>query len=301
MGENKLIINQENNSFLPTTNIDDLSIPQAGEKTYRLANIYRIMFARLFDLLLSAIPGIVINSVLMSKPENIGNWPLIIGVLVGTFVWTIIYFVILPLFFHGNTFGKLILNIRLKRKSGNKKISFWMLMIREAYFTFIPWLVVVIAQVIAVAIMGNYQDETLNQSPGLIAASLVINLANIFYILWLSFVAVTIKIQQHHQASIDLKFHLFVVNKIAIEDEMKTVTSKSKKIQRTDEHVSLTDQPGNFDQTVLNDLHISVEDEIKASIYLDKDNLVEDLMIEKAKKELIETKEQTKKEETIDE
>ncbi|ATZ19007.1 hypothetical protein ESOMN_v1c06250 [Williamsoniiplasma somnilux] len=286
----KVKVNNSNSSLttLPRLSKNNQIIDNP-EKHYRLASIYKVMFARLFDLLLSAIPGIVINIVLMQRDEFIGNWGMLIGIIIATFCWVIIYFVVMPWFLKGQTLGKLLFNIRLMKKGENKKVTLLALFLREAYFNVVPWLIVVIAQIVSVILMSNFQTDEVSKSPGLIPAIIIVNISNLIYALWMGIVALTIKVQADHQAGIDMKLGLYVVDKLAIEDEIKIVREDSK-MSRKQKHVSLAEQPGNFDQDMINDLYISESDEPLSSIYVEESQHLENFQIEQERKKFLEQK-----------
>ncbi|PPE04166.1 RDD family protein [Williamsoniiplasma lucivorax] len=216
-----------------------------AEKQYEIANIYRVFFARLFDLFLLAIPFIVVNAV--CKPKQ-GEWIPLIIIVSSSFVFTVIYFIIIPYFLKGNTLGKLLLQIRLKQK-GKRKPDLLPLFLRESYFLLIPWLVALIFQIITVLLLQN-SDK--NSQYTIWILLLLRNVGFIFYGLWLFFVGISIKLQKTQQASIDLKFHIYVVYKEEFKGWVKP--NKDKVMTNQDTHVSLKAQPGNLSKEQIEEI-----------------------------------------------
>jgi len=94
---------------------------------------------------------------------------------------------------------------------------------------------------------------------------------------------VFIKVQDLHQSMIDMKLKIIVVDtkpqeKIKSHDFDKTIS-------RDEKHISLKDQPGNFDKEFIDSIKNKEKHEFNKSINLDKKHLVEDLKIENNKKE----------------
>lgn len=234
--------------------------PAVNETPYRLASIYRVLFARIFDLVLSSIPGIILRALVTIYP---GQWGLMIGILFSSLGFILLYFVVVPFLLKGNTLGKLIFGIRLKKK-GQIKVGFWSLLAREAYFMLIPWAVSIIFQVIAISIMSPYvnSDQT-GWAPATKTAILLTQMAYVFYAIWLIFIGVTIKVQAKHQALIDLKLHLYVVEKDPLNPDLAKIKSSPIVLSRDDDHVSLVDQPGNFTGLQIEEIDSATNNEEK--------------------------------------
>lgn len=217
---------------------------------YELANVYRVLFARIFDILISAIPGFVCAAVL--KDHVVGNW---VGATVNLSIGLgviIFYFMVLPYFLGGNTLGKLIFGIRLKHKGTKPKVKFYMLAARETFFMLIPWVVALIFFIIALVVMDqSHPDDPDQKGTSNTGAYIIYQLGYLFYFLWFFFLCITIKVQPEHQAGIDLKFNLFVVYK---EPLNRPQASHHQSLKRSDDHISLTEQPGNFDSTMMEGL-----------------------------------------------
>jgi len=226
------------------------------KKEYTLASLTRISFARFFDLLIVSIFQFLV-SFFVGKPA--GDFTSIAIVMSSNLLILGVYFIGLPLFFHGNSLGKLIFNIRLKTQREDQKIKWYMIFLRELYFWFIPWFISLISTVLAIVILNANQDDGLNFS-----AYFIFNLGYLFFLFWYLFLALTIKIQNQHQAGVDLKFDLYVVNANPL------LKPEPKKVIRPEiyDHISLTEMPGNFDEENLKELVNNQEKEFNKSINL---------------------------------
>ncbi|MCL8212689.1 RDD family protein [Mesoplasma whartonense] len=239
--------------------------PEQKPSLYQLANVYRVFFARVFDIVISAIPGFVLVAVL--KDRVVGNW---IGATINLSVglgMMVLYFVILPTAFHGNTFGKLIFKIRLKHKGENQTVRFYMLLVREAFFMLIPWVVALIFFIVALVIITVHSPDNRDQEGSANSgAYLIYQLGYLFYFLWFFFLCLTIKVQPLHQSGLDIKFNLYVVNKEPlnqVHQEYKNTTLK-----RDDAHIALSELPANFDMKTLAELTSSPQKEHEKIISL---------------------------------
>ncbi len=83
-----------------------------------------------------------------------------------------------------------------------------MLLKRELYYIFFPYIVLMIAQFLRVYIIINTQDSSNNW------AKLLYNLGIGFFVLWSLYLMISIKIQDSHLSSVDLKNRIHVLHKI---------------------------------------------------------------------------------------
>ncbi|AUF83814.1 RDD family protein [Mesoplasma syrphidae] len=261
----------------------DHEISLNQENAYRLASIYKVLFARLFDLFLASTPGFVLTFVFKIEPAQ---WALALGMLFASLLIMAVYFVLVPFLLKGNTIGKFLFKIRLVNYE--HKVSMKALISREAFFLFIPWVVMLVAQITAILLMGPYnEDKPINNSIFNLA-KIIVNLSYLFYTLWLLFLCLEIKLQEQQRSFVDIKFGLYVV-------ESKPKIAKAKKeftriLKRSEEHIALSDQPGNFDENVLKEIAVDELSEFNQSISLDKKNLLENLKVESEKKKQLETR-----------
>ncbi|WP_338970168.1 RDD family protein [Spiroplasma endosymbiont of Labia minor] len=197
-------------------------------KTYTKTSLKIIFFARMIDIILvSIIPAILVSLIKIDSNQ----WIKFMILMIASFSCLFLYFVFIPWLCKGNTLGKLIWNIRLRSKENYAK--FWQLFLRELWFIFIPWMIITVGQIIAILIMlnGNHSDDPTKN--GLIPSQLIVNLMYTIFLLWFLINGISIGVQEDHQAGIDMKLNLFVINKIAIEDRkhfdpMKNINDEAK-------------------------------------------------------------------------
>ncbi|WP_027063591.1 RDD family protein [Mesoplasma seiffertii] len=257
-----------------------------NENAFRLASIYKVLFARLFDLFLASLPGFTLTFIFKIEP---GQWGLALGMLVISLAIMTIYFVVLPYFFKGNTLGKYLFKIRLVNYE--HKVLFKALVAREAFFLLVPWMVMLIAQITAILIMGPYKDDEPISSSLFNLAKIIVNLSYLFYTLWLLFLCLEIKLQAQQRSFVDIKFNLYVVE--TKPKAIKVNQQNQANLKRSDSHIALADQPGNFDTTVIKEIAIDELSEFEQSISVDKQNLLENLKLETEKKKQIESRKET--------
>jgi len=235
------------------------------------ASLKRIAWARLFDILfvslLQFIPAFFFNR------HQVGNWQSMAVTVSAGLIILIAYFIILPLCCKGNTLGKLIFNLRLVQDN-DQKPKWYMIISRELYFWFIPWaLGVLLTSVSLILYQVNPENHAL-----VATTKFLYNFGYVFFVLWYFFLAISIKLQKHHQASIDLKFHLHVVKR---NPEIKLEAKKV--VSETQQDVVITNRPGWFDSETLEAFSLDDADNFEHAINL------QDLDLMTAKKHLGQT------------
>lgn len=199
-------------------NITALSEKNSSPQEIALPHLGRVFFARLFDVFVSSIPSLILVFVFL-----IQNWLGAFLVVLVSLVSAFIYFIFIPFFTKATTLGKLIFKIRLIRKE--KPIKFWAITIREIYYEFIPRLILIISQIVAIIIFVSVSDEHQLENDDFISVlNLVNNLGYLFYVCWYAFICITIYLQKNHQSSIDYKLKIFCI-KIIKEKQIKTPKS----------------------------------------------------------------------------
>ncbi|ATZ19921.1 RDD family protein [Mesoplasma lactucae] len=263
-------INKIDNSV--STNVNK---EQNKDETYALANVWRIFWCRCVDIILSAIPGFVASGITGQYVYESQEWlPTVINLSVGL-VAIIIYFMVIPMCCNGNTLGKLMFGIRLKRQdgiAGNHKPKWYMLIARESYFLLIPWAVALIFFIVAIVVMKESAPSTdadRNAKGSVnVGAMIIYQLGYVFYFLWFVFLCVSIKVQPNHQSGLDIKFKLFDVYKNPV-GTVKTKVTKKEVLDRGDHHVALTDMPGNFDNGLVTEVKTKEKVDYEKTINLD--------------------------------
>ncbi|WP_434325662.1 RDD family protein [Mycoplasma leachii] len=213
---------------------------------YKLASLWKVFFARLFDLLICSIPLIIISIFFKIKTGDIVG---LLAKYLVSFVWTFFYFVVLSFLLKGNSCCKKLFKIELKSLN-TKKISFKQVLVREIWFIFIPLFIGFIFTIIfALLLPSNF----VKKQAWRISLSLIIyQIGLVIVLFWFLGLMISIRLQTNHQSFIDIKLNLIVIEK------QKTIVNrqiKSNKIlTRNDKHISLNEQPGNFDLEFINEL-----------------------------------------------
>ncbi|AHI53503.1 hypothetical protein SSABA_v1c00910 [Spiroplasma sabaudiense Ar-1343] len=227
--------------------MEDSQIKEPSGKTWEIASMTRIGFARIFDLLICSIPAMIATFFLPLQ-----GWTSILASSMIAFVVLVSYFIVVPLFFHGNTIGKIIFRIKLKKAS---KITFLNIFLRESFFVILPWLISMLLKIGAFTIfsIGDSQNDNPN-SNGFWIAFAIGRLGDLFYLVWALFLFLTIKIQTNHQSGIDLRFGIYAVKNIALEDRKDFV--KSSPTEEVGKHVHLQDNlPAKFSEDVIKEIN----------------------------------------------
>ncbi|QGS51550.1 serine hydrolase [Spiroplasma tabanidicola] len=210
------------NKYKEYTSSQEWNVPHLG----------RIFFARLFDIVLSSIPMIILFFTYKAE-----NWKTAVVVTSTNLIFLFFYFVVLTYFLKGNTIGKLIFNLRILKE--NKKITFWDIFLREIYFTFIPIIIQIIFQIIIITVFWNINKDNNEKPQGKETIKLLQNISYLFYVCWYLYIIITISLQKQHQTGFDMKRKIFVKHKIKKLTELK----KEKLINKKHTHLK-DDRPG---------------------------------------------------------
>ncbi|WP_339034311.1 RDD family protein [Spiroplasma endosymbiont of Cantharis rufa] len=168
----------------------------------------RIFFARLFDIIICSIPTLLLS--FLNPIHDLKS--LLINIPVSQIV-LFFYFVLLPYLCKGNTLGKLIFNLRLK-KINNEKIRISEMFLRELYFLYVPLFFLLIIQII----MGVILFTTPKDSDNMILLKIINNIGYTFLAMWFIYIPLTIYLQKDNIASIDLKLKIraYFLEKIVV-------------------------------------------------------------------------------------
>ncbi|WP_158499808.1 RDD family protein [Spiroplasma diminutum] len=190
----------------------------------------RIFFARLFDIIICSIPTIIL---IFLNP--IKSWQtLLINISISQ-ILLFFYFVLLPYFSKGNTFGKFLFKLRLK-KIKDSKLKLRDIFLREFYFLYIP----LIFQLLSQTIMGIILFTSPHDSENGFLLKLINNISYTFLAIWFIYIPLTIYLQKENISAIDLKLgtRVFFLEKII----------KNEKRESKNTHVHLqNDKPGKID------------------------------------------------------
>ncbi|AUB31155.1 RDD family protein [Spiroplasma floricola] len=190
----------------------------------------RIFLSRLFDIIICSIPTIVLSFL-----NPIHDWKtFLINIPISQTI-LFLYFILIPYFLKGNTLGKLIFNLRLK-KEDESKIKLKDIFFREFYFLYIPLLFQIVVQIImGIIIFTNSKDTDLN-----FVLKIINSIGYTFLAMWFIYIPLTIYLQKENISSIDLKLNtrVYYLEKILV-FEKKEVNKK---------HVHLeNEKPGKID------------------------------------------------------
>ncbi|CBW54448.1 Conserved hypothetical protein, predicted transmembrane protein [Mycoplasma mycoides subsp. capri LC str. 95010] len=230
------------NNILITSKTTDFTL----DNKYKLASLWKVFFARLFDLLICSIPLIIMSLFLKTKAGDIIS--LVIKYLV-SFLWTFFYFVILSFLLKGNSLSKKLFKIELKSLKTNK-ISFFQILIRETWFIFIPLFIGFISTLIFAFLLPTSFTKT--QSWRISLSLIVYQIGLVIVLFWFLGLMISIRLQTNHQSFIDIKLGLIVIEKQKIIKQEPIVSNQI--LTRNDKHVSLNEQPGNFDLEFIDEL-----------------------------------------------
>ncbi|AXK50777.1 RDD family protein [Spiroplasma alleghenense] len=213
--------------------------------TWEVASLTRITFARTFDLVISALPMLILQLFL-----KIDGW---IGILINAFFalsLLIIYFIIIPCFISGNTIGKKVFQISIKSR---EKVGFKKIFFREGFFVLLPWLISFLIKVIALGIfyLGDHNNDDI-MTNGFWIAFGIARFGDLFYLAWAAFMFITIKVQENNQSGIDLKYNIFVVKKNPIIEKAKDDGNDTKTNSR---HIHLDEnRPGEISDDIIREI-----------------------------------------------
>ncbi|WFQ90769.1 RDD family protein [Mycoplasma feriruminatoris] len=240
------------NNFLITSKTTDFKLEN---NNFKLASLWKVFFARLFDLLICSIPLIIMSIFWKTKTGDIIS--LITKYLV-SFLWSFFYFIVLSYLLKGNSVCKKLFKIELKSLTSNK-IKFKQVLIREIWFIFIPLFIGFIFTLIFAFLLPT---SYLKSQAWRISLSLIVyQIGLVIVLFWFLGLMISIRLQTNHQSFIDIKLKLLVVEKQKIIENKQDDSNHI--LTRNDKHISLNEQPGNFDLEFI--------DELKQN--LDNDNL----------------------------
>ncbi|WP_339021044.1 RDD family protein [Spiroplasma endosymbiont of Atherix ibis] len=190
----------------------------------------RIFLSRLFDIIICSVPTIVLSFL-----NPIHDWKTFLINISISQVILFVYFILVPYFLKGNTLGKLIFNLRLK-KEDQSKIKLKDILFREFYFLYIPLLFQIIVQIImGIIIFTNSKETDLS-----FVLRIINSIGYTFLAIWFIYIPLTIYLQEENISSVDLKLNIrvYYLEKILI-FEKKEIYKK---------HIHLeNDRPGKVD------------------------------------------------------
>lgn len=231
--------------------------------TYQLAPLWKVFFARLIDIIIVSIVPFLTSWFIY--PNHLYWWVWLKALFVHCVAISFLffYFILIPYFFNGCTFGKFITRIRIICPS-KKKISFGSIMYRELFIIFIPWLLIICSNLIITYIFKfdyftvdntNIFFQWDNSSNMSMWVHYIVRMVSFINLFWYITLLLIYKLDKKHQVFFDVKLGIYVINYSPIvKDEIKKLKN-SDTISREQTHIHLKDiQPGNIDDSSLKDI-----------------------------------------------
>ncbi|UWD35183.1 RDD family protein [Mycoplasma cottewii] len=236
-----------------------------NDNQFSLASVWKLLFARLFDLIIGSIPMILIDLLWKSQP---GDVVILLTRYLISIIWMFLYFVVLTWILKGQSLSKKIFKLQLISLD-KKPITFKDIFLRELVFIFAPFLIGMISTTIFALILPvNINNDNRFR---IFISAIIYQFGLIIVFFWWLVIMISIKFQKLHQANIDIKLHLVVVDK---KQQVKIQKHDFNKILTRDEkHVSLSDQPGNFDIDFIDEIQNEEEINYNKSINLKKQDI----------------------------
>lgn len=214
-------------------------------ETYLIAKTWKRIIARSIDIIsVSVIPLLITTVWYNINKDQIQQWWVVVILIVINLLLNIIYFVVIPWKFNGQTLGKKICFIKLVAKNQNI-LTLKNIIYRELFLVFIPVILTMLTIFITYIFLGtNISKINLNTTSGFWINIFIRKLMFSFIFAWYLGIIIVTKVDKKHQLFYDRKYQLYIVNSKAI----------VKKIHPHDKfkdpliHVHLgTNQPGNID------------------------------------------------------
>ncbi|KNG79472.1 RDD family protein [Mycoplasma sp. HU2014] len=232
---------------------------------FSLASVWKLLFARLFDLIIGSIPMILIDLLWKSQP---GDVVILLARYLISLIWMFLYFVVLSWTLKGQSLSKKIFKLQLISLE-KKPISFKDIFLRELVFIFIPFIIGMIStSIFALILPTNISNDNKFR---IFISAIIYQFGLIIIFFWWLAIAISIKFQKLHQANIDIKLKLIVVDK---KQQQKIEKHDfNKMLKRDEKHISLSDQPGNFDIDFIDEIRNEEQINYDKSINLKKQDI----------------------------
>lgn len=224
---------------------------------YNFVGLSKVIVARILDYLLISIVTFFISWVIYQS-KHLTNLGMFLVNHITVLNCLLIYFVVIPYFGHGKTIAKMIFRFKLV-KANSQKIRFFNLMYRELIITFVPWVILIISNLIMTLgfkyVVFNFKAQNflvVKPQQGLpLAITIILRSVGLFYLGWYTILIILYKIEKNHQIWFDRYLKIYVV-------------SESKKIRTSEtdnsvfiekNHIHLKENlPGNIDDKHLENI-----------------------------------------------
>lgn len=221
-------------------------------ESYYLAKTWKRISARIIDIIIvSLIPGIISLIWFLIDKNTINTWQAVLIIMLLNYLLFILYFVVLPWKFNGQTLGKKIFFIKLVSED-NEQIPFKHLLIRESILVFIPITIAMMAILLTNIFLKSSVAEIDDTTSIGTWISVLIRIIYSFIAAWYLGIMITTKIDKKHQLFYDRKFNIYTINK---EPLLKKPNPQEVKKDPNIVHIHLgTKQPGNINQEELDEI-----------------------------------------------
>lgn len=221
-------------------------------ETYYLARTWKRILARILDIIFaSLIPGLISLIWFLTDKTAINNWKPLFIIITINYMVLILYFIIIPWKFSGQTLGKRIFLIKLSHQN-NEKISFKSIALRETILVFIPITLTMLSIVLTSIFLGTNIANINEKTTSGFWINILTRTIYSFVFAWYLGIMITTKIDKKHQLFYDRKYQIYITNKHPL---LKKLNSQEIKRNNNIIHIHLKNQqPGNIKQEGLDEI-----------------------------------------------
>lgn len=224
-------------------------------ETYCLAKPWKRISARIIDIIIvSLIPGIISLIWFFLDKSTINSWKSLIIMIIINYVIFIIYFLLIPWKFNGQTIGKKIFKIKLVHQE-NKKILFKTIFLREIILIFIPVTLIMIGILLTNIFLQNNIGNVSENKIISFWINVLIRIIYSFIFAWYLGIIISIKFDKRHQLFYDYKSAIYIINEKPLLKKPNPQEIK-KETDKKFVHIHLgTNQPGNIEKKDLKEIN----------------------------------------------
>lgn len=181
-------------------------------ETYYIAKTWKRIIARVLDIIFISIIPLVMTGVWYSINKNqMQTWWAVFLLIIINFLLMIIYFVIVPWKFNGQTLGKKICFIKLVNEQQNV-LTLAPIFYRELFLVFIPVAITMTAVFITNIFLGTNIAQINPHTNSGAWINIFIRAMFSFVCAWYLGIMIVVKVDKKHQLFYDRKHQLYIVN-----------------------------------------------------------------------------------------
>lgn len=227
-------------SSKPLARQDGVGSTVSLSKKYQISSIVRIFFARMFDIILSSLIPLVLD--FTNRFWNLSLTITFVIMVLVTLSILIIYFILIPYFWQGQTCGKFLLRIKLVNSKNLWKFRY--LITREVFIIFIPWIIQITCNLIIALVFKLNLSKVVADDNTHPAALIILRSSTAFYFFWFLGLTLAVAFDDKHQFFIDHKNNIFIVNTKQISPPRQPL-STTPPVSVVKNHIHLQEhQPG---------------------------------------------------------